>query len=177
MLSRSEFIRRVEAILSERRDQIRRFTRWALAGTVTGDGGPEVDPDGLAIVFNAANLSVNNPFVFHYTVNVPAGESGARILSGVAEYQLDGMANPVPSSSSPPLALADVSASQAAVGYTQYFTDVPALLVGVHIAGATALWISVLTFHLGLFAWRSEPVLVGARAPVRVERDAAVTAS
>ncbi|HRT30001.1 MAG TPA: YDG domain-containing protein, partial [Kiritimatiellia bacterium] len=90
---------------------------WTLAGTATGDGGPEVDPDGLAIVFTAENLSVNNPFVFHYTVNVPAGESGARILSGVAEYQLDGMANPVLSSSSPPLVLTDVSASHAAIGY------------------------------------------------------------
>jgi cytochrome c oxidase assembly protein subunit 15 len=28
---------------------------------------------------------------------------------------------------------------QAAVGYVQYFNDVPALLVGVHVAGATAL--------------------------------------
>ena len=29
---------------------------------------------------------------------------------------------------------------QAAVGYIQYFNDVPALLVGVHVAGATVLW-------------------------------------
>lgn len=29
---------------------------------------------------------------------------------------------------------------QAAVGYIQYFSDVPAVLVGVHIAGATLLW-------------------------------------
>ncbi|MFV0308965.1 MAG: COX15/CtaA family protein, partial [Desertimonas sp.] len=29
---------------------------------------------------------------------------------------------------------------QAAVGYVQYFNDVPALLVGVHVAGATLLW-------------------------------------
>jgi cytochrome c oxidase assembly protein subunit 15 len=29
---------------------------------------------------------------------------------------------------------------QAAVGYTQYFTDVPPLLVGIHVAGATLLW-------------------------------------
>ena len=91
--------------------------RLDAGGNGDGDGEPEVDPDGLAIVFNAKNLSVNNPFVFHYTVNVPAGESGARILSGVAEYQLDGMANPVLSSSSPPLVLTDVSASNAAIGY------------------------------------------------------------
>ncbi|MFV0309105.1 MAG: COX15/CtaA family protein, partial [Desertimonas sp.] len=29
---------------------------------------------------------------------------------------------------------------QAAVGYVQYFNDVPALLVGVHVGGATLLW-------------------------------------
>ena len=29
---------------------------------------------------------------------------------------------------------------QAAVGYTQYFNDVPPLLVGLHVAGATVLW-------------------------------------
>ena len=40
--------------------------------------------------------------------------------------------------------------AQAAVGYTQYFTGVPALLVGVHIAGATAVWVAVLRFNLGL---------------------------
>ena len=33
-----------------------------------------------------------------------------------------------------------VALLQAAVGYVQYFNDVPALLVGVHVAGATALW-------------------------------------
>ena len=46
---------------------------------------------------------------------------------------------------------------QAAVGYTQYFTGVPVLLVGLHILGATCLWISVLWFHLGLFTTAPEP--------------------
>jgi cytochrome c oxidase assembly protein subunit 15 len=45
-----------------------------------------------------------------------------------------------------------VGVLQAAVGYTQYFTGVPELLVGLHILGATCLWISVLWFYLGLFA-------------------------
>ncbi len=31
---------------------------------------------------------------------------------------------------------------QAAVGYTQYFNEVPAALVAVHVAGATALWVA-----------------------------------
>jgi heme a synthase len=33
-----------------------------------------------------------------------------------------------------------VGVLQAAIGYTQYFNDVPPLLVGLHVAGATVLW-------------------------------------
>ena len=36
-----------------------------------------------------------------------------------------------------------VACIQAAIGYIQYFNDIPALLVGFHIAGATALWAAV----------------------------------
>jgi cytochrome c oxidase assembly protein subunit 15 len=32
---------------------------------------------------------------------------------------------------------------QGAIGYAQYFTGVPVVLVAVHIAGATALWFAV----------------------------------
>jgi cytochrome c oxidase assembly protein subunit 15 len=35
------------------------------------------------------------------------------------------------------------------VGYTQYFTGIPALLVGIHVAGATALWAATIWFALG----------------------------
>ncbi len=45
-----------------------------------------------------------------------------------------------------------VGVLQAVVGYTQYFTGVPAILVGTHILGASLLWISLLVFHLRLFA-------------------------
>ncbi|HEX7277423.1 MAG TPA: COX15/CtaA family protein [Acidimicrobiales bacterium] len=41
-----------------------------------------------------------------------------------------------------------VSVAQAALGYIQYFNGVPALLVGFHVAGATAVWISTLRFRL-----------------------------
>jgi len=41
-----------------------------------------------------------------------------------------------------------VLVAQGAIGYVQYFTGVPALLVGFHIAGATAVWVAVLRFHL-----------------------------
>ncbi len=44
-----------------------------------------------------------------------------------------------------------VIVAQGAIGYTQYFTGVPVLLVGAHVVGAVVLWVAVLTFHLRLF--------------------------
>jgi heme A synthase len=41
-----------------------------------------------------------------------------------------------------------VVVAQAALGYVQYFTGVPALLVGFHILGAATVWVAVLRFHL-----------------------------
>jgi cytochrome c oxidase assembly protein subunit 15 len=41
---------------------------------------------------------------------------------------------------------------QAAIGYVQYFTGVPVVLVGLHIAGAVAVWTTALRFHLGVAA-------------------------
>ncbi len=40
--------------------------------------------------------------------------------------------------------------AQAAVGYTQYFLGVPVLLVAIHVAGATAVWVATLRFFLAM---------------------------
>jgi cytochrome c oxidase assembly protein subunit 15 len=40
--------------------------------------------------------------------------------------------------------------AQAGVGYAQYFTGVPALLVGIHVAGAVLLVLAVLWFNLAM---------------------------
>jgi cytochrome c oxidase assembly protein subunit 15 len=42
--------------------------------------------------------------------------------------------------------------AQGAIGYAQYFSDVPPLLVGIHVAGATACWIAVLVAFLEIRA-------------------------
>jgi cytochrome c oxidase assembly protein subunit 15 len=42
--------------------------------------------------------------------------------------------------------------AQGAIGYAQYFTGVPPLLVGLHILGATLVWIAVLRFSLAMWA-------------------------
>lgn len=60
-------------------------------------------------------------------------------------------------------ALLAVVAAQAGIGYVQYFTGVPVLLVGAHIAGATALWATVVRFNLGL--GQELPEEVEARQP------------
>ncbi|MBB1242039.1 COX15/CtaA family protein [Streptomyces durbertensis] len=46
--------------------------------------------------------------------------------------------------------LAIVLASQIVVGYAQYLTDVPELLVGIHLLGSTLVWIAVLRVLLSL---------------------------
>lgn len=44
-----------------------------------------------------------------------------------------------------------VMVAQGVIGYTQYFTGVPAALVEVHVLGAVLVWLSVLRFHLSLW--------------------------
>jgi cytochrome c oxidase assembly protein subunit 15 len=51
-----------------------------------------------------------------------------------------------------------VLVAQAGLGYVQYFTGVPAVLVGFHIAGATAVWVVVLRLHLAFSVPVARPV-------------------
>lgn len=46
-----------------------------------------------------------------------------------------------------------VAAAQAGVGYAQYFTGVPVVLVGIHIAGAAMVWAAAVRFLLGFAVW------------------------
>jgi heme a synthase len=50
------------------------------------------------------------------------------------------------------LVLLVVLVAQAAIGYIQYFNGIPELLVGFHIAGATAVWAAVVALYLSMFA-------------------------
>ena len=59
-----------------------------------------------------------------------------------------------------------VLVAQAGVGYAQYFNDIPPLLVGIHIAGATAVWSAVVWFALG--CWERVAPAVAHAEPVDV---------
>ncbi len=53
--------------------------------------------------------------------------------------------------------------TQGVVGYTQYFTGVPVLLVGIHIFLASLTWISIVRLHLHVVPQPSpQPVMADA---------------
>ena len=62
--------------------------------------------------------------------------------------------------------------AQGALGYTQFFLHVPALLVGFHVFGATLVWGATVWFLDGL---RAHDVEIGAEAAVAEPEDAALS--
>ncbi len=67
--------------------------------------------------------------------------------------------------------LLGVLLAQGTIGYIQYFTGVPVLLVGFHILGAVLVWIAVVWFYLGLV--ERPPI----EAPTAVADDGALAAA
>jgi cytochrome c oxidase assembly protein subunit 15 len=51
-----------------------------------------------------------------------------------------------------------IALSQGAIGYTQYFTGVPEVLVGMHMLGATLVWISITQFSISTNIWQRKSV-------------------
>ncbi len=51
-----------------------------------------------------------------------------------------------------------VMAAQGLIGYVQYFTHLPPALVGVHVFGASTVWVTALWLHHGLSDHAAEPV-------------------
>jgi cytochrome c oxidase assembly protein subunit 15 len=58
-------------------------------------------------------------------------------------------------------ALLAVLLAQGAVGYAQYATDLPVLLVGLHILGACLVWVAALRLVLPMTRTQSSPPLSG----------------
>ncbi|MFJ4092693.1 heme A synthase [Kitasatospora sp. NPDC089913] len=54
---------------------------------------------------------------------------------------------------------------QGVIGFVQYFTDVPELLVGLHMLGATLIWIAALRIPLALRTREDAPATADAPAP------------
>jgi heme a synthase len=70
--------------------------------------------------------------------------------------------------------------AQGVIGYTQYFTGVPAALVEIHIVGAVLVWLAVLRFHTSLFTWvpvRSPETFAGEPADPAVTPETVMAAT
>jgi cytochrome c oxidase assembly protein subunit 15 len=63
-------------------------------------------------------------------------------------------------------ALVGVELGQGAIGFVQYFTHLPALLVGAHLAGACAVWLAALHTQTTIRVREPEPVATAAPATV-----------
>lgn len=61
-------------------------------------------------------------------------------------------------------------ALQGVIGYTQYFSHLPPLLVGVHVFGATVVWSAMVWFVDGLVHHPAEAAVSGAAAPSAAPR-------
>ena len=63
--------------------------------------------------------------------------------------------------------------SQAVIGFVQYFTHLPELLVGVHLLGAALVWVAILRLHLSL---RTRPEADALPRPANIESVAGLAA-
>ncbi|NEX15357.1 MAG: hypothetical protein C1943_01655 [Halochromatium sp.] len=66
---------------------------WAIT-EVSGEGAPELSPEGDAILFSANELSL--PLRFSYQVQVPITASGPQAITAALQYHRAGMRNPTP---------------------------------------------------------------------------------
>jgi heme a synthase len=136
------------------------------SGTIVTGSGPHSGAHGDEIVERL-------PFAVHNVVRLHGGAMIAFLLATVVLSWMLRPGSVETNSAAARRARRDLTlllvvlVAQAAVGYVQYFSDVPPLLVGIHVAGATALWITVLSFYLRRFA----PV---PSAPLRGEAPAAL---
>jgi cytochrome c oxidase assembly protein subunit 15 len=136
---------------SSRADELRPLGSWLVAwaavvlflGTVVTGSGPHAGS-------NEGQLVERLPFVVRDVARLHG--TAVWVLLALALYSVwrahrDGAPADVQNRGTVLLA---VLCAQGAIGYIQYFNNVPPVLVAVHIAGATALWVAVLRFRLAL---------------------------
>lgn len=121
--------------------------RWALAGAAT-----VAVVTGTVVTATGPHAGDENAVRFGFGLETVARIHGTTVMATVAliiacMWQVRKGASPEVRSAREALStLAAVAVLQAGVGYTQYFTGVPVVLVAVHIAGATAFWLAVCNY-------------------------------
>ncbi len=127
------------------------LTLVLLAGTFTTGAGPHAGNSSGQLVAKRIPVALRDMAELHSSL--------ALLLVGVVvglSVALHAMAVPERVKRAARM-LCGVLVLQAAVGYTQYFTHLPAALVEVHVLGATALVLGAVRFHLALTDHAAEP--------------------
>ncbi len=102
-----------------------------LAGTVVTAAGPHAGDEDV----ERLGVDISSAARVHGILVMTALVIAVALAVRVARHAADRAVLSAPLSS-----WIFIGLLQAAVGYVQYFSDVPALLVGLHVAGATLLW-------------------------------------
>lgn len=115
-----------------------------LAGTIVTGAGPHSGANAGDGRVTRWHLSLHRVTQVHGTVAMLT--LGLVVLTG---WLLRSRGAPAPAQQRLQLLL-EALAAQVAIGYTQYFAGVPALLVAFHVLGATLVWAAALRFALVL---------------------------
>jgi heme a synthase len=148
-----------KAILLGGRALLTLLTLVLVAGTFTTGAGPHAGNAGGQLVARRIPVALRDMAELHSSL--------ALLLIGVAlgiALALHTIAVPERVRRGARM-LCGVLVAQGVVGYTQYFTHLPAALVEVHVLGATALVVGAVQFHLVLTDHRPEVL-----TPVRAEK-------
>ena len=138
-----------------------------VTGTVVTGAGPHSGDAGSDAKLKATRLDLAVPDVARIH-----GTSVMAFLGLVLVTLCGGLARRAPARagwSSGSGSCSSLIVAQAALGYTQYFNGVPPLLVGFHVAGATAVFSATLAVLLAMY----EPV-ERAGEPVRIRQIAPI---
>lgn len=126
---------------------------------VTGTGPHAGDPDSARMGFDLAVVSQLHADLVMLLIGLSVALWVALVALGAP-----------PAARRAAAVLVVVELAQGLVGFVQYFTDLPVLLVGIHLLGATLVVVAAVRLYLtmrervALVAPRSEPVGVRAEA-------------
>ena len=122
-------------------------SRWMLVGAAI-----TAVTTGTVVTATGPHAGDENAVRFGFALETVARVHGVSVMTTVAlivlcMWRVRAATSPRARSAREALSvLAFVAVLQAGVGYTQYFTGVPVVLVTVHIVGATAFWLAVCNF-------------------------------
>ena len=112
-----------------------------LTGTLVTGSGPHSGHSADATEIRRLPIAVHTAAQIHGITMIAFLAIAVWVLVQLRRHHGESLVRPATT-------LITVLVLQAAIGYTQYFTGVPPLLVGLHVLGASLVWVAVLHLFL-----------------------------